>query len=544
MSLTKTSYSMVQGAPVNVLDFGADPTGIVDSQSAIQAAFDTITTYDVANQSNENLARAVAKRIYFPAGAYKISAPVTIGESGKVFYWCEVDMNGASLVSDFQTTATDAVLTIEYPSNCSFKGITVWSPEGSACKINNSFDSSYYDCSFSGGSVGGVNRFACLQLYGMHFNNVWTNTAFAQSAGWNGSEWAVYAKFDTLVSPAPFNGAPINLFNGTHMAGCNNAIYWEGGGQITFINGEMEGFGTSGVLFKDVSKVVWAEMYQEAFPVNSDSLVFDNCDDIYLRNHQTGSYYHNTRFKNCNRVLIDNYSGGAIRVEGFNQYFNFNNLKILRNLTSQWIEYVNGGTVIQLDATNIDVMDVTDTSPVGKFPLITSGTFDPQSNLILNPRALDALGNITTTACTVVDSGSYQSVSTLGYIESLVEIDNASAVPSIIFTFDNTAFKSAKKIQGVLATCWKHIPPAGITAVDITGTGVLTALFGADPYNPNMYFYDGDWVIGYTLFNLDVSDTQVSVTLNYNNTYPIGTKFLFGGACLYTTSEVKIPMRY
>jgi hypothetical protein len=242
--------------------------------------------------------------------------------------------------------------------------------------------------------------------------------------------------------------------------------------------------------------------------------------------------------------MIDNYTGGSIRVVGFNQYFNLNNLKIIRNNTFEWIEYVDGGTLIQLDATNIDVMNITDTSPVGKFPLITSGTFDPQSNLILNPRALDASGNITTTACTVVNDVTYQAVSTLGYVESLVEIDNASTVPGFVFTFDNTAFKGAKKINAVLAVCWKHIPPAGVTAVDITGTGVLTALFGADAYNPNMYFYDGDWVIGYTMFNLDSTDTQVSVTFNFNNTYPIGTKFLFGGACLYPTSEVKIPMLY
>lgn len=38
MSLTKATYSMIQGAAYNVLDYGADPTGVVDSQSACQAA--------------------------------------------------------------------------------------------------------------------------------------------------------------------------------------------------------------------------------------------------------------------------------------------------------------------------------------------------------------------------------------------------------------------------------------------------------------------------------------------------------------------------
>ena len=60
MSLTKTSYSMITGAPVNVLDFGADPTGVGNSTSAIQAA----VNYAYANNSGE---------VYFPAGTYSIT---------------------------------------------------------------------------------------------------------------------------------------------------------------------------------------------------------------------------------------------------------------------------------------------------------------------------------------------------------------------------------------------------------------------------------------------------------------------------------------
>ena len=35
MSLTKVSYSLIQGAPENVLDYGADPTGIADSSALL-----------------------------------------------------------------------------------------------------------------------------------------------------------------------------------------------------------------------------------------------------------------------------------------------------------------------------------------------------------------------------------------------------------------------------------------------------------------------------------------------------------------------------
>jgi Pectate lyase superfamily protein len=42
MSLTKVTYSMISGSALNVLDFGADPTGVADSRTAIQAAFDAV----------------------------------------------------------------------------------------------------------------------------------------------------------------------------------------------------------------------------------------------------------------------------------------------------------------------------------------------------------------------------------------------------------------------------------------------------------------------------------------------------------------------
>jgi len=38
MSLTKVSYSMITGAAVNVLDYGATGNGVTDDRAACQAA--------------------------------------------------------------------------------------------------------------------------------------------------------------------------------------------------------------------------------------------------------------------------------------------------------------------------------------------------------------------------------------------------------------------------------------------------------------------------------------------------------------------------
>ena len=79
MSLTKASYSMITGAPVNVLDYGADPTGATDSASAIQAAI---------NASG-------AANLYFPKGTYLVASTLTftsqvnksVDFGGSTFSW-------------------------------------------------------------------------------------------------------------------------------------------------------------------------------------------------------------------------------------------------------------------------------------------------------------------------------------------------------------------------------------------------------------------------------------------------------------------------
>lgn len=76
MPLTKASYSMISGAPLNVLDFGADPTGNTDSTNAIKAAIDQV--YSFANAGGTGTAPA----LYFPAGTYLMSSTITMGNTG------------------------------------------------------------------------------------------------------------------------------------------------------------------------------------------------------------------------------------------------------------------------------------------------------------------------------------------------------------------------------------------------------------------------------------------------------------------------------
>lgn len=68
MALTKVTYSMIEGAVINVLDYGADPTGVADSTAALQAAIDA--------------AEGSQGSVFIPSGVYKHSGLTIAGGQG------------------------------------------------------------------------------------------------------------------------------------------------------------------------------------------------------------------------------------------------------------------------------------------------------------------------------------------------------------------------------------------------------------------------------------------------------------------------------
>lgn len=84
MALTKVTYSMIEGASVNVLDYGADATGVADSSTAIQAALDSIS--------------ATGGSVYIPEGTYLIATALTPSSNTTII--------GCGASSKFKTSST------------------------------------------------------------------------------------------------------------------------------------------------------------------------------------------------------------------------------------------------------------------------------------------------------------------------------------------------------------------------------------------------------------------------------------------------------
>jgi hypothetical protein len=105
MALTKVTYSMIEGAVVNVLDFGAVGNGVANDTAAIQAAIDSLT---------------VGGTVFFPTGTYLCSAGLTVADNNTV-----LDFAGGAILT--YTTATQTLITVT-GANCRIQNAIIDAP--------------------------------------------------------------------------------------------------------------------------------------------------------------------------------------------------------------------------------------------------------------------------------------------------------------------------------------------------------------------------------------------------------------------------------
>lgn len=111
MSLTKVSYSMINDAPINVIDYGVDSTGVTDCSTQFQNA---------VNDAFSN-----GKALYVPSGTYLAKLVIPETDPGVDFRGYIFNMYGDGAPNGFL-------------SGTSIKGTTIISPDTSpAIRFNN-----------------------------------------------------------------------------------------------------------------------------------------------------------------------------------------------------------------------------------------------------------------------------------------------------------------------------------------------------------------------------------------------------------------------
>lgn len=114
MSLTKVSYSMINGAVFNVLDYGAIGNGVADDTAAIQAAI---------NAASPQTLTDLAGTVFLPRGKYKITQPLNLTSDNGAFnrrgvkLMGEVNGSGDYVYGTKLVGATSGKAMIEYVDN-------------------------------------------------------------------------------------------------------------------------------------------------------------------------------------------------------------------------------------------------------------------------------------------------------------------------------------------------------------------------------------------------------------------------------------------
>ena len=225
MSLTKVSYSMITGASVNVLDYGADPTGVANSSIAINAAL------------------AAGSNIYIPAGTYRIDSVLLPKTSQNI--------HGEGVNVSVLKAHTAGMTVIDYPSgsynninlsnftvngdSLAAKGINIISAAQGACSaiylnrisvglcttnalyMSQVTYSAINDCAFSGG----INTVYFNQMY---------SSAMTDSIVYDGSTASMYLSGSVQIVVRKtefFNSAPASPADAlVILSGCNaNKFY-------------------------------------------------------------------------------------------------------------------------------------------------------------------------------------------------------------------------------------------------------------------------------------------------------------------------------
>jgi hypothetical protein len=219
MSLTKVSYSMIEGAAANVLDYGADPTGSADSHAAFAAAWTAIKT--------------TGGTVYIPPGNYLLASSWTLDISS--FKNIKITGYGATLSASAAVTS-DAIRVV------GSSNLTILDIEG--LNFNHQ----------GNGTVGG-----CFDLLGAHCVHIRSCNVEAHStkAGWH------FARLSTSVAGnEDFNSFWCSIEN------CTTRMRSGGLGTINDYGIIMEGGANATKIINNQFNDVEIAVYIKVDPVN------------------------------------------------------------------------------------------------------------------------------------------------------------------------------------------------------------------------------------------------------------------------------------
>lgn len=181
MSLTKVTYSMIQGECANVLDFGASPSATATvNTAAIQAAINS-----------------GASSVYLPSGTYTVNSEITVPGNCYLFG----DGIGQTIVYATTVGANKAIFRVTN-SKVGFSNMTVRGPSVAAYVVDECAIW-FYDTTGPTKQIGFVENVEIYDIgaYGVqieYFNKVTVNSCYIHNVGYAGV--SVLSGYDAKIS--------------------------------------------------------------------------------------------------------------------------------------------------------------------------------------------------------------------------------------------------------------------------------------------------------------------------------------------------------
>lgn len=257
MSLTKVSFSMIKGAPANVLDYGAVGDGITDDTSAIQTALDandyiwfpagtylvssTIRASRVVNINGESDAVLKAKSGFTGISITKVGVPFTLKAIFAVFSGGNIGEQTDPRLGESGDKVTIGPMRLDCENNCDY-GVLINSCPGAqiSSNVDKANDTGIWAGPNCWGSAFWHNRITRCVNTGIYLGEACNGAAIYSPEIWGVTiKTGVGIYLDGTV--AGVIGAVGNVFvSGGYIEDCTNGVYLKDTGSVHLYSVDIE----------------------------------------------------------------------------------------------------------------------------------------------------------------------------------------------------------------------------------------------------------------------------------------------------------------
>lgn len=260
MSLTKATYSMIAGAVINVLDYGAIGDGVTDDTAAIQAAIDVALG---------------VQQVFIPAGTYKVTDTLNLYKGSNI-----VGVNQTQGHASYASGAVGTKINFAPASSKDLFSVQDLPAPTQSFKGKVSVGGLWIDGNTTGG---GTNSRYCFSLPTVIYGNFYNLEIRYFESGFNCVD-TINNRFDNIrvanctVSCVEYSGsAPptTDVWTQCTFTDAPIGVRLASGISIRFIGCLLENIEDFGVdVAKECAHIQWIGGYGENLPGNSSGSVF------------------------------------------------------------------------------------------------------------------------------------------------------------------------------------------------------------------------------------------------------------------------------